>query len=103
MNQRGSGHSADRRDNRKKGVLEARQLACVKFALELQSDEQEKDRHQGVVDPMLEAQTSDIALPEFQIMRADRGIRQRERERGADDQQIPARSFRVEKLVERAR
>src|SRR5712691_12591455 len=103
MNQRGSGHSAGGRDDRKKGVLEARELADVKFALELQSDEQEKDRHQSVVYPMLEAQASDIALPEIQILRADRGIRQRERERGADDQQIPARLLRVEKPVERAR
>ena len=62
--------------------------------------EKPKDRRQRVVYPMLKAKTTNIFLPETQILATDRGVRDRNGDYGADNQQIPTRFFRVEKPVE---
>ena len=51
-----------------KGVLNVGQFAAVKLAFEFQADEQKENRHQRIVDPMLKAQTTDLRLPQTQII-----------------------------------
>ncbi len=47
--------------------LQVRELAAVELALELEADEQEEDRHQPVVDPVLEGETAELRLPEGEV------------------------------------
>jgi hypothetical protein len=51
----GRHHEApDRRDDRQCGLAQACKRALAGLALDLETDQQKKDRHQPVVDPMLE-------------------------------------------------
>ena len=69
MDQRGHGDAAGCGKDRQQRVAEVRQLAVVELALELEPDEQEENRHQCVVDPVLDAQPAERLLPQAQVAR----------------------------------
>jgi hypothetical protein len=56
----GDGHAAEGGDDGKGDRAEVLELAVDRFALDLQSDEQEENGHEGVVDPGLEAEVVEV-------------------------------------------
>ena len=70
---RGHDHAAERRDGGQRHLAALRQLARNDFALDLEPDQQEEDRHQQVVDPdeqgLVELERTDLQL--------DRGLQER--------------------------
>jgi len=100
MEQSRRGNSAEGRDEGEKGALGAGQFAALQLAFEFQADEKEEDRHERIVYPMLEAETSDPCVPPAQIGCTARRIRDEQRDAGADNQQNPARLLRVDKGLE---
>ena len=96
-------NSADGRDEGKKGTLDAGQFAALELAFEFQADEKEEDRHERIVNPMLQAETCDPCVPPVQVVCTARRIRDEQRDAGADNQQNPAGLLRVDKSLERLR
>jgi len=78
------------------------------LALDLETDDEEEDCHQPIVDPMQEALWQDhlvdadrqAGLPEGDIGGCDRGICPEERDDRRDDQQDPAGGSAAGELVE---
>ena len=56
MNQRGCGNSSAGGNEWQQGALHAGQFAAVELPLEFEANEQEEDRHERIVNPMLEAE-----------------------------------------------
>jgi hypothetical protein len=100
VDQRGDGDAADRAKYGQHSVAQVGQFAVVQLALEFETDQQEENRHQGVVDPMFDAQTSDIPVPEPKIALTERGIGECQRHQGADDQKNAAGLTRLHKFIE---
>ena len=60
-------HAAQGRDTRQDTAGPGRELAVEHLALDLQADQQEEDRHQAVVDPVLDAQPEHIGVQGAEI------------------------------------
>jgi hypothetical protein len=50
-------------ENWQQRIFAIREFTVVKFAFEFSSDEQKENRHQCIVNSMLDTQTADIHLP----------------------------------------
>jgi hypothetical protein len=78
------------RDNRQRGIRQARQLALDDRALDLEPDEHKEDRHQPVVNPeqqrFCNGETTDPnrqrEIQKLRIECLERRVRQDERHRG---------------------
>lgn len=104
-NEDGSGnqHAAKSTRNRQQGILQARQFAYIYFPLQLQSDKQEKDGHQSVIDPVGDAFTGYGIVPEFLIGMARAAVADDQRKQGATQQDQSARFFAFKKILEKLR
>ena len=78
VDQRRGGHAADGRECRQQRVPQARQRTHVDAAFELEADHQEENRHQRVVDPVLDAQRTQFHVPERQPGSRERGVGERQ-------------------------
>ena len=86
VNQRRRDDATERCHQRQQGVLQRRQLTAVEFALEFQANQQEKDRHQRIVDPVHQTQARHMDLPQGQVIGSVRAVRQQQRKRRTGDQ-----------------
>ena len=112
--QGGHRHAGDRADQRQDQAFASCELPTERFALDLQCDEQEEDRHQAIVDPQ-EQRLGDgeIADTDLQGEIAEclvgvvcRGIRRDQCQYRRRDQGDAAGGFKPEELdqrVQRAR
>lgn len=94
--------TADCGNNRQQGIAEVGQLPVVQFALEFEAHHQEEHCHQAIIDPVFDAHAGDFAMPERQIARAGRGIRQQQRQEGTGDENDAACLLGGEKALEGA-
>ena len=91
---RGDGQAGDRRDDRDRGPAAVGQLADGELPLDLQTDREEEQRHQPVVDPVLEVedqlvrsdQHPGLEMPERVVRGADRRVHPDDRQQGGRDQ-----------------
>lgn len=91
------------------GPPQRSQLSEDDFALHLQADDEEKYRHQRIVDPVLQRMLqlvlapgkTNIGFPETEIRIRSRGIRQNQRGHGAQQQHNPTGSFHMQKPIQR--
>jgi hypothetical protein len=70
------------------------------LALDLEADEQKEHRHQGVVDPVQQAERPEIGSERGEIRLGERRVRGEDRGRGGDHQHDAGRGLAVEKLAE---
>jgi len=103
MDQRRHRDAAGGGQDRQHGVSQIGQFAVVQLALELQADQQEKHRHQGIVDPVLDGQAGHVLVPETEIPYTQRRIGEQQRDDGADDEHDASRLARFGELLERFR
>jgi hypothetical protein len=89
--------------NGSNALAEAGELADVEFAFEFETDVEEEDRHQAVVDPVGQAQAADLGFPEGDVAAANRRIADDQREQGAGDEDDAARLLGRKKSLERFR
>ena len=100
----GHQHPAQRADARQRRLLQASQRAVHELALDLQPDGEEENRHQPLVDPVMQAHVQrqrrrpDFCVPERQIRPRHRAVRQRQRHRGGSEERDRAEA-RVERRV----
>ncbi|KQT58456.1 hypothetical protein ASG52_21595 [Methylobacterium sp. Leaf456] len=92
-------HAAERGKPRQHPVGPGAQAPVEHLALDLQPDEQEEHRHQGVVDPVQDRQGAEIRLQGCEVGVRQRRVRHHERKRrgGHQDEAAPAslvRAFR---------
>ncbi len=108
--ERGHDHATERRGDRKGGSPPALQLADDEFALDLETDEEEEDRHEQVVDPeqqrLLERPLAEPeARPELEhleVARRPRRVGPGERRDRGDDQNDAAGALGPDELLDRA-
>ena len=68
----------------------AGQLSVENLALDFEADQQKKERHQRVVDPVLNAERADIGVKRGEISRTERRIRGEDGDRRHGHEQQPA-------------
>ena len=100
VNQRRGDHAADGRESRQQRIAHLRQRAHVNAALELEADHQEKNRHQRVVDPVLDAHRPQFQVPEMQPGRGKRRVGEGQRYDGARHQQDAPELFGLDESPE---
>ncbi len=86
VDRRRNDHAADRGDNRQRGATKRGQLADDELTLDLESNDEEEDRHERVVDPVLERLLeAEVAheearqrMPELVVRGMESGVRYQE-------------------------
>lgn len=102
-------HPAERRERRHCGAPAVAELAHVELAPHLEPDDEKEERHQPVVDPVVQvALQTDLAeaerelgRPQAFVARAPRGIGPHQRSDGRDEQKDRAAYFGLQKGPQR--
>ena len=102
----GNRHASESSERRQQRAGRSSQLAANQLALDFETDDEEEDRHQDVVDEFSQRQTSwqrsDLdsqgRLEEFVVARRPRPVRPCESSQGHRQQHEPARSLESEEL-----
>ena len=101
VDERRHDHPAERGDRRQRGVSAIAELALDELALDLESDDEEEQRHEPVVDPVAEGQRPEVDAPDVRVRRRV-DVRPHQRgERGGDQRECRARLDRDELGAER--
>ena len=93
VDQRRDDHAARRRDPGQDPPWPGRELAVHDLALDLETDEQEEHRHQGVVDPVQDGEAADICCQHGKVGRGERRVGGEEGEERHAHQDHPAGGF----------
>src|SRR5262249_45402871 len=96
------------RDDGQGRTLRVAELPQDQLALHLEPDHEEEERHQAVVDPVMERVThlqvpdleADLGLPEMAVGFRERGVGEYQRDHRAREQDDPARRLDVEKALD---
>ena len=102
---RRQGHPAQRCEGRQHDARGRGELAGEELVLDLQADEQEEDRHQRVVDPLVQREVNavrvaddpDLRVQQIVILMRERGVRPDDAGDGRRDQDEPRRRLSAEK------
>lgn len=97
------GRNADPSNGRNDGqqcVAEVGKLSVVQFTLEFQAHHQEEHCHQAIVDPVLDAHSGKVPMPEREIASACGRVCHQQRQQGAGDEDDAARFFGSKKTRE---
>jgi hypothetical protein len=106
----GNYHPADRGDDRERRLPPRRQFAGQELALDLQPDEQKEDGHEAIVDPLMQRESEgrsrkpdrNLGLPQVMIFVRPRGVRPRERNRRAREEDRAAERSCFREVLKRA-
>ena len=94
-------HAADRGDRRQRGGAPVAQLADDQLALDLEPDDEEEHRHQPVVDPVVQVQRPELAMPE-RLVAVTPAVRPRQRDERADQDGDAAGRLLAQELDQRS-
>ncbi len=83
-------HPAQRRDGGQGAPRPGRELALDEFALDLQSDDQEEQRHKPVIDPVADVEAADLGVQHAEIGDAERRVGDHQRVGRCEEQQHAA-------------
>ena len=78
------------------------QLALDQLALDLQADDEEEQRHQAVVDPLLEREVErQLGVPQVEVRGRPRGVRPQQGNQRRSDEDHPTGGLRVQEVAQR--
>ena len=108
VDQGGHDHAADGGDRRQRGGPRVAQLALDELALDLEADDEEEDRHQRVVDPLLQVEVDRVAadrdrhvgVPQVEVRLLPRRVRPDQRDHRRGDEHDAARGLLVEEVAQ---
>ena len=94
-------HASDRRTNRKERVAKRSQFPDVNFTFQFQPNQQEKNGHQSIVDPMFDGHACNVVMHPVKIRIRKRGIRDDKSQKGKANEHNPAGSFTFDKVLKK--
>ena len=93
-------HAAESGGERQRAARPSVELARTKLALDLQSDQEKKQRHQSIVDPMEQVEIGDFRVEKSAVGSGKRGVGGNQPERGTRHQRESAGGFSLGKPLE---
>lgn len=96
----GQGHPTSRRYAGQDATSPRGEFAADHLALDLQANEEKEDRHQTIVDPVLDGEAGDVEIEGVFIEREQGGVRDEQRQHRRDDEQDAGRGFTFEEARE---
>ncbi len=98
---RGNDHAASSGNARQNTAWPRCELPVQELAFDLETNKQEEERHQRVIDPMKHAETSDVRVERSKVGFAQRRVRDRKRGYSGGHQHDPAGGLAVQELSKR--